>query len=183
MRQVKYSIVGSPFGEIGIVWVDNRKGTRIIHVCLPTSIKMIQHMRSTYPSALPDDVPVIRRVCRKMEDYLTGARINFALDILDQSCLYAFQKEVLWAERRIPYGRISTYGRLAIKVGRPRAARAVGTALARNPFPIIIPCHRTVKADGTLGGYQGGIELKRALLELEGVQFNRSGTVVLEKVW
>ncbi len=165
------------------MWVDNHNGTKIIRVCLPASIKMIQHMRRTYPNSVRDDVSVIRTLCRKMEDYLTGSRISFALDILDESCLYAFQKEVLWAEHRIPYGRISTYGRLALKIGRPRAARAVGTALAQNPFPIIIPCHRIVKADGALGGYQGGSELKRALLKLEGVQFNGSGAVVLDRVW
>jgi len=183
LREVKCSIVDSRFGEIGIVWVGNRKRAKIIRICLPAAIKMIHVIKGAYPDAVSDSVSVIQRVCRKIEDYLNGSPIEFDLDILDESCLYAFQKEVLWAEQKIPYGRISTYGRLALKIGRPCAARAVGTALARNPFPIIIPCHRIIRADGTLGGYQGGIKLKRALLELEGVQFSRSGSVVLEEVW
>jgi len=69
---------------------------------------------------------------------------------------------------RVPYGQLETYGALAAKVGRPRAARAVGTAMNRNPIPIVLPCHRVVGADGSLTGYAGGLHVKRALLELEG---------------
>src|SRR5438067_2470687 len=69
---------------------------------------------------------------------------------------------------RVPYGRTETYGTLAAKVGRPRAARAVGTVMNRNPLPIVLPCHRIVGANGSLTGYAGGLHVKRALLELEG---------------
>jgi methylated-DNA-[protein]-cysteine S-methyltransferase len=84
---------------------------------------------------------------------------------------------VLQREFRIPRGRVMSYGGLAGRIGHPRAARAVGTALARNPFPLIIPCHRTIQADGTLGGFGGGLKMKRALLEMEGVAFDRAGRV------
>ena len=68
----------------------------------------------------------------------------------------------------MPYGRTETYGSLAAKVGRPKAARAVGTVMNRNPLPIVLPCHRVVGANGSLTGYAGGLHVKRALLELEG---------------
>ena len=69
---------------------------------------------------------------------------------------------------RVPYGQTDTYGHLAAKVGRPRAARAVGMVMNRNPIPIVLPCHRIVGANGSLTGYAGGLHVKRALLELEG---------------
>jgi methylated-DNA-[protein]-cysteine S-methyltransferase len=76
---------------------------------------------------------------------------------------------VLQELARVPFGRTETYGSLAARIGRPRAARAVGGALNRNPLPIVLPCHRVVGASGSLVGYAGGLERKRALLELEGV--------------
>ena len=84
------------------------------------------------------------------------------------------------AEYRIPRGRISTYGRIAKHIGAPGAARAVGTALATNPFPIVIPCHRALRADGGVGGYQGGAKMKRSLLEMEGIAFDDSGKARLD---
>ncbi len=183
VRAIKYRVIRSPFGKIGIVWRNSIHGIKIIRVFLPTPMNMVQRIKNAYPGALADGVSVIQEECSKVKKYLGGSRVEFAVDVLDESCLYAFQKEVLWIERKIPYGRVSTYGRLAAKIKKPGAARAVGTALARNPFPIFIPCHRTIRADGTLGGYQGGIALKRGLLELEGVKCNRLGKVVMEEVW
>jgi methylated-DNA-[protein]-cysteine S-methyltransferase len=68
----------------------------------------------------------------------------------------------------VPYGEVTTYGALAARVGKPRAARAVGGAMNRNPIPIVLPCHRVIGASGSLTGYGGGLDRKRALLELEG---------------
>ena len=73
---------------------------------------------------------------------------------------------------RVPYGQTDTYGRLAARAGRPKAARAVGTIMNRNPIPIVLPCHRIVGANGSLTGYAGGLDAKRRLLELEGAVFN-----------
>jgi O-6-methylguanine DNA methyltransferase len=78
----------------------------------------------------------------------------------------------------IPRGKLSTYNLIARHVGKPSAARAVGRALATNPFPIIIPCHRAIRSDRTLGGYQGGLAMKRALLEMEGINLDGRGRVV-----
>ena len=80
----------------------------------------------------------------------------------------AFQQSVLTELARVPYGEVTTYGALAGRIGKPRAARAVGGALNRNPVPIILPCHRVVGASGSLVGYAGGLERKQALLKLEG---------------
>jgi len=77
----------------------------------------------------------------------------------------------------IPRGAVSTYQRIARHVGRPNGARAVGNALANNPFPVIVPCHRAIRTDRSLGGYQGGFKMKRTLLEMEGIDFDDTGRV------
>ena len=83
----------------------------------------------------------------------------------------SFQEKVLRTEFAIPRGRVSSYGLIAKHMNKPGAARAVGTALATNLFPIVIPCHRVIRSDGHLGGYQGGLPMKRQLLQMEGVKF------------
>ena len=80
-----------------------------------------------------------------------------------------FQRRVLVAEFGIPRGSISSYRNIASHLGNSKAYRAVGNSLAMNPFPIIIPCHRAIRMNGSLGGYQGGLEMKRKLLEMEGI--------------
>jgi methylated-DNA-[protein]-cysteine S-methyltransferase len=104
---------------------------------------------------------------RQLDDYFEGRRRAFDVTV-DTSVLPAFQQLVLEELARVPYGNVATYGGLAAKIGKPRAARAVGGALNRNPIPIVLPCHRVVGSTGSLVGYAGGLERKRALLELEG---------------
>ena len=91
-----------------------------------------------------------------------------------------FERDVLVATFEIPRGRVSTYKRIAERVGRPRACRAVGNALHKNPLAPIIPCHRVVKSDGSLGGFGKGVEVKRRLLEEEGIRI-RNGKIKLDK--
>jgi methylated-DNA-[protein]-cysteine S-methyltransferase len=104
---------------------------------------------------------------RELDEYFEGARREFDLPV-DLSPLPGFQRSVLEELVRVPYGHVDTYGGLARRVGRPRAARAVGGALNRNPVPIVVPCDRIVGASGSLVGYAGGLERKEALLGLEG---------------
>jgi methylated-DNA-[protein]-cysteine S-methyltransferase len=104
---------------------------------------------------------------RELDEYFDGTRTEFDLP-LDVSRVPTFQREVLAELALVPYGRVTTYGALAARVGRPRAARAVGGAMHSNPIPIVLPCHRVIGASGSLTGYGGGLERKRALLELEG---------------
>jgi AraC family transcriptional regulator of adaptative response/methylated-DNA-[protein]-cysteine methyltransferase len=90
-------------------------------------------------------------------------------DLLDTFHPTAFQRKVLLATAAIPEGSTSTYAELAAMVGSPRAVRAVGNALAQNPLPFLIPCHRVLRSDGGLGGYRFGVALKRSVLQSEGV--------------
>jgi methylated-DNA-[protein]-cysteine S-methyltransferase len=104
---------------------------------------------------------------RELDEYFTGRRHRFDLQ-LDLRSLPPFTVSVLRELARVPYGETTTYGELASRVGRPRAARAVGTVMHHNRIPIVLPCHRVVGASGSLVGYAGGLERKARLLELEG---------------
>jgi methylated-DNA-[protein]-cysteine S-methyltransferase len=111
----------------------------------------------------PKSVDVARR---ELDEYFAGKRRDFdlALDLR----VAPFHAAVLAELARVPYGETDTYGSLAAKAGRPKAARAVGTVMNRNPIPIVLPCHRIVGANGALTGYAGGLDIKRHLLQLEG---------------
>jgi len=104
---------------------------------------------------------------RELDEYFEGRRTAFELP-LDVSHVAEFNRVVLDRLALVPYGQVTTYGTLAAEVGHPRAARAVGGVMNRNPIPIVLPCHRVIGASGSLTGYGGGLHRKRALLELEG---------------
>jgi methylated-DNA-[protein]-cysteine S-methyltransferase len=104
---------------------------------------------------------------RELDEYFRGRRTGFAFP-LDWSLSQGFGRRVLRATARIPYGSVASYGQVAARAGSPRASRAAGTALGRNPMPIFVPCHRVLHAGGGLGGYTGGLERKRYLLDVEG---------------
>ena len=93
------------------------------------------------------------------------ARFDLRLDLSE---LTPFHRRVLLAAAEVPAGKVVSYGEIARRIGRPAGSRAVGQALGRNPVPIVIPCHRVVAAGGQLGGYTGGLDIKRKLLRLEG---------------
>jgi methylated-DNA-[protein]-cysteine S-methyltransferase len=111
----------------------------------------------------------VKDVRRELDEYFEGRRTEFDLP-LDVSRVPEFQRVVLHELALVPYGEVTTYGALAARVGKPRAARAVGGAMNRNPIPIVLPCHRVIGASGSLTGYGGGLDRKRALLKLEGAQ-------------
>lgn len=145
---------------------------------------MVERLISlSFPSAEHRSCPEINKVGHQIRDFLTGRTIEFALDLVDLSRCSVFQRRVLLAESRIPRGWTSTYGRIARRIGEPNTARAVGNALARNPFPVIIPCHRAVREDGRIGGFQGGEQMKRELLTYEGIRFSKDGRVIAERVY
>ncbi len=146
-------------GRLGVVSIDfGRDEQRLVK-------RLSEHSRA----------PVLRsqervaEVVEQLVEYLDGQRREFDLPV-DLSAVTAFQREVLKAAITVPAGLVATYGEIAQRIGRPRAARAVGQALAHNPIPIVVPCHRVVAADGSLTGYSGGagVETKRRLLVLEG---------------
>jgi methylated-DNA-[protein]-cysteine S-methyltransferase len=104
---------------------------------------------------------------RQLEEYFEGERTRFQLR-LDRRLMRGITRDVLAATARVPFGRTTTYGALAERIGRPRASRAVGNALGSNPIPIVVPCHRVLRTGGDVGGYAGGPSRKRRLLALEG---------------
>jgi len=106
------------------------------------------------------------RLAFEVEEYLTGSRRSFDLP-LDLTLTTGFRREVVRHLPEIPYGRTATYTEVAALAGSPRAVRAVGTACAKNPLPLVVPCHRVVRSDGTTGQYAGGPAAKRWLLDLE----------------
>ena len=118
------------------------------------------------PGELRPPPPVVETLTRQLGEYFRGTRTAFDLPLALHGT--EFQR-VVWRElARIPYGAAVAYGELAARVGRPRAARAVGQAVGANPVPILIPCHRVLPASGGLGGFGPGLTWKQRLLALEG---------------
>ena len=118
------------------------------------------------PGTLLATNPVSAQTKKELSEYFSGERTFFTCRTMF-TVGTAFEKKVWEMLREIPYGETRTYKWLAEKVGKPQAFRAVGRALGKNPIPIIVPCHRIIESDGTLGGYSSGIDIKRRLLEIE----------------
>jgi len=154
-----YDLVESPVGTL-LVGVSERGVCRISYTPDPEALAAAIGPRVL---RVPPRVDEVRR---QLDEYFAGRRRDFDLRIDLHAA--AFQAAVLRELARVPYGELATYGDLARRIGRPRAARAVGGALNRNPIPILLPCHRVVGASGSLVGYAGGLDRKRALLSLEG---------------
>ncbi len=149
--------VKSPVGTWGVE--GNENGV--------TRIYLPHEKRSPSRGSAPHRVA---NAAHQLEEFFAGTRRDFDVTFGD-AVATPFQREVWDALCAIPYGQVRTYAEVADAVHRPRAARAIGNANHANPWPVIVPCHRVVAANG-LGGYGGGDEVKRYLLELEGVQYN-----------
>jgi methylated-DNA-[protein]-cysteine S-methyltransferase len=167
------------FGPFAVAWREDSGRAKVVRVFLPRPETAAQELVSgSHPDASRGSCAEMDAVVRQLIALLDGEAITIDIGVALLDRCSPFQQRVLRAEHAIPRGRVSTYGRIARHLGEPRAARAVGTALATNPFPLIIPCHRTIRADGSLGGYQGGAAMKRTLLEMEGIVVGPSGRVV-----
>lgn len=128
-----------------------------------------QHLEKRYPDRpVIHDEAALRHIRRELEEYFTGRRSSFEVPV-DLSVRSDFEQRVLGTLRKeVPFGEVIPYGELARRIGRPKAARAVGNALGKNPVPIVVPCHRVIRSDGSLGGYTSGLDYKRRLLSIEG---------------
>jgi methylated-DNA-[protein]-cysteine S-methyltransferase len=156
---VRYDIVDSPVGDLFVAATD-RGLARISY--FPDGME--ETLARTFgPRVLRSPLDDVRR---ELDEYFAGTRRVFDLPI--DLRVAPFHADVLAQLARVPYGQTETYGALAAKAGRPKAARAVGTVMNRNPIPIVLPCHRIVGANGALTGYAGGLDVKRHLLQLEG---------------
>jgi methylated-DNA-[protein]-cysteine S-methyltransferase len=179
-----YKTISSSFGEVGIIWKWKGAVPSVARILLPKEDIGLEEVTGQHGyDHQRKSVSEIEKVCARISAYMKGQPVEFSLSLLDLDLCYEFQRKALLLAGMIPRGRVSPYGGLALKVGVPGAARAVGTAMARNPFPILLPCHRVVRSDGSLGGFGGGIKMKRALLEMEGVRFDSKGRAEEKCFW
>ena len=170
----------SPFGPVAVVWSTAGDEPKVVRVLLSRPGRSAEDLAGgIFPCGRSSGVPRIDALADDIQAFLSGSDVRFPLSAVRLGLCSGFQQKVLLAEYSIPRGMVRTYADIARQVDRPSAFRAVGNALARNPFPLVIPCHRAVRSDGSLGGFQGGMAMKRRLLEMEGVEFTRQGKVVL----
>ena len=132
----------------------------------PTEEEALANLQARWPNGVLIEEPALVKVKEQLRRYYAGEPVAFQVE-LDLEGYTPFQIRVWQATQEIPYGQTRPYSWLAEQVGSPRAFRAVGQAMARNPIPIIIPCHRVLRKDGSLGGFGGGLDMKRRLLEME----------------
>jgi methylated-DNA-[protein]-cysteine S-methyltransferase len=161
---VAFELTDSPVGEL-LVAATERGVCRISFD--PNPEGELEWLARAYGARVLRSPRPLEQARRELDEYFEGGRREFALAV-DLGAVPEFQRRVLEELRRVPYGATDTYGGLAGRIGRPRAARAVGGALNRNPIPIVVPCHRIVGASGSLVGYAGGLARKEQLLALEG---------------
>ena len=167
------------FGQLVVLWLSRNEKPALYRILLSGPDQSAElRLRALFPHSIRVTCPEMEAVADEIELFMGGKPVRFSLDQVQMDACSDFQKEVLLAEYGIPRGAVSTYRRIARFLGKPNAARAVGNALANNPFPIIIPCHRAIRSDRSLGGFQGGTDMKRALLQIEGLRFDLSNRVV-----
>jgi methylated-DNA-[protein]-cysteine S-methyltransferase len=163
---VGFDVVDSPVGELFVAVSDQGLAEISYDTRIEEQLELLA--RFAGPRILRS-ARVVDGARRELGEYFDGKRRAFDLS-LDLRALPPFTVSVLRELARVPYGETTTYGELAARVGRPRAARAVGTVMNRNRIPIVLPCHRVVGSTGDLVGYAGGLDRKVALLELEGAR-------------
>ena len=175
-----YHVIPSTIGEVGLV--RRTEGSALQRILLPREgVYMQELIGKAFPGAVPGEGGG-DALCAQLRAFLAGAEVDFSLDDLDFAGIGGFTRRVLTADHAIPRGRVMTYGGLAARLGVPGGGRAVGNVMARNPFPLIIPCHRVVGSDGGLHGFGGGLPMKMALLTMEGVCFDGRGRVLPEHI-
>jgi methylated-DNA-[protein]-cysteine S-methyltransferase len=165
LLDVAYADVDAPFGKL-LVAATPAGLVRVAFASEPDQGVLEELAERISPRVLeaPARLDAVRR---ELDDYFHGRLREFDLPI-DWSLSAGFLRQARQACYAIPYGRVLTYSELAAAAGSPRAVRAAGNAMARNPIPIVVPCHRVVRTGGALGGYGGGLDVKRWLLALEG---------------
>jgi len=161
---VAYDLVDTPLGTL-LVAATERGLARIVYD--PDPEQELERLARAFGLRVLRTPKPIDEARRELDEYFEGRRQSFDVSV-DLALLADFNRRVLHELARVPYGEVVTYGELAARAKRPRAARAVGTVMNRNPLPIVLPCHRVIGANGKLVGYGGGLERKEALLRLEG---------------
>jgi methylated-DNA-[protein]-cysteine S-methyltransferase len=161
LLDVAYELAETPIGDV-LIAVTPRGLCRISY----RGEAEVERLAEQFGARVLRSSRPVDSVRRQLDEYFEGRRTSFELEL--DLPVPEFHRAVLAELTRVPFGETTTYGALAAKVERPRAARAVGTVMNRNPIPIVLPCHRVIGANGSLVGYGGGLEKKRALLAHEG---------------
>lgn len=167
---VCFSLFSTPLGDCGIVW----RGDAVVATRLPDrrSSETARHLAARTGAVKGEPPPAIRRAIGSITSLLEGEQTDLTSIVCDLGGIDPFDAQVYAATREIPAGETSTYGAIASQIGDKQLARDVGQALGRNPFPIVIPCHRVVGAGGKLTGFSaaGGVATKLRMLAIEGAQ-------------
>lgn len=184
MKTTAYEVFPSYFGDFCIVWQEIEAVPLVLRIFIPHEEATAESLvHEHFPEAEQLSCTSIKELGERIQSFLAGEVVNFNLDFINLEQCSEFQKRVLLAEYRIPRSWVSAYGRIAQFLGIQNGARAVGNALARNPFPVVIPCHRAIRSNGKLGGFQGGIKMKKALLEFEGIEFSKTGMLSTKRIY
>lgn len=166
LLDVAYATADSPFGPL--LLAQTRRG--LVRVGLPNQDagELLAELAARVSPRVLEAPAALDQARRELDLYFAGKLDRFDLP-LDWQLSSGFRLRVQRAIARIPYGRTASYTQMARRAGNERAVRAAGTACGNNPIPLVVPCHRVLRSGGALGGYGGGLPMKRALLELEGV--------------
>ncbi len=161
---IHYTAVDSPVGWLYLA--RNDQGLISLTLGPEAKSKLFDYLNRSYSSAeVKASQPALKDEINQLEEYFAGQRMTFDLDLTLKGT--DFQLQVWQMLETIPYGKTISYGDLAKMMDNPGGMRAVGAANGQNPIPIIVPCHRVIAADGSLGGFTGGLDIKRKLLDLE----------------
>ena len=166
LEDVAYTVEPSPIGDL-LLARTARGIVRISYVDHFPEETTLEDLAARVSPRVLEDAAALDDARRQLDEYFSGRRHEFELP-LDWALVGDFGRQVLSRTARIPYGEVATYGTVASEIGHPKAARATGNALGANPLPIVVPCHRVVRAGGVIGQYTGGRERKLRLLALEG---------------
>lgn len=165
LLDVSYRHIDTPVGDLLLAATD--KGLVRVAYANENHDKVLDQLSERISPRILLAPASLDEAARELDDYFAGTRTTFDLP-LDLQLASGFRRQVLERLRQLAYGHTASYGAVAHQVGNPRAVRAVGTACATNPLPVVVPCHRVVRTDGKIGNYVGGPETKKQLLEFEG---------------
>ncbi len=165
LLDVAYATVDSPFGPL--LAASTPRG--LVRLAFPeeSEDEVLERLAKRLSPRILRAPARFDGVARELDEYFSGSRHAFETE-LDWTLIGPFGRKVLGVTAAIPYGSVLSYQQVAGEAGSPRGSRAAGNALGSNPIPIVIPCHRVLRTSGSLGGYGGGVDRKRRLLELEG---------------
>jgi len=159
---IYHTNINSPIGILGLV----SNGDSLLRIYLPNENISVSKLQQQYPDKdITEDKLEFKETIDQLTEYFDGQRKVFTIKTKVESS--PFYKKALLEVAKVQYGETSSYSKIARKLNNPKATRAVGTANARNPLPIIIPCHRIIAKNGKLGGYAGGLKMKKYLINFE----------------